>query len=167
MLLAVGFESTDAEMARRADTDLRYFERVCSNVDQGCFIDGARIILAFGCVPFRAHAQGSVGRKNGGKRRPIGDLGSNRKHEFDEAGLPVGIVNELVRKADFAKENKVNMAHNAHANAMLQDVARIWGERVLCTTDDFKDFFQPTDVGAIPGLSYDCAVAYDRGAPGR
>jgi hypothetical protein len=141
MSLAFGFDSTDSEMVRRTGSDLRYLERVCSNADQGCFIDGTRIILAFGCLPFRAHAQGSVGRKNGGKRRPIGDLGCNRKHEFDNAGISVGIVNELVRGADFPKENKTNIAHNMHANSVLQHAARIWGERVVCATDDFKDFF--------------------------
>jgi hypothetical protein len=141
MSLSIGFDKADKEMVRRTDSELRYLESVCSNNAHKIDIDGETMLAAFGVIPFRAHPQGTVPRKYDTRRRIIGDLGGNRKVEFDSSGRLVGILNDLIRTAGFPREGKVALYEAMHANSILQHAARIWGEQVLCFTDDFKDFF--------------------------
>ena len=141
MSLADGFPSVDKEVARRASNEFRYLKRVLASGDHEFNLGVERVMLAFGCVPFRAHPQGTVSRKLENRPRLIGDLGGNRKVLLDFIGKHVGIVNELVRQAGFPKEVKAMLPQDMHANCVLQHAARIWGEPVIGWTDDFKDFF--------------------------
>ena len=107
MSLADGFSRVDKEVDRRASDEFKYLERVFASKDHEFNLGLERSMLAFGCVPFRARPQGTVSRKLENRPRLIGDLGGNRKVLYDFIGKHVGIVNELVRNADFPKMSRL------------------------------------------------------------
>ena len=138
--LADGFESVDKELDRLEDNG--YLRFIARNEGHLMKLDDGDLVIAIGCCPFRAGAQGSVGRAYEDRRRRLNDAGAPRKPLFDNGRIECLAVNRMINEsaAPNPHENKTTTAAALQSNVVLQHASFIFKEPLHCFSDDLKDF---------------------------
>ena len=139
--LADGFESADKELNRLEDNG--YLRFIASNAGHLLRLDDEELVLAIGCCPFRAGAQGSVGRAYEDRRRRLNDAGAPRNTLVDKMMIECVSLNQMVTDSTSPNphENTTNTAASLQSNVVLQHASHIYKAPLHCYSDDLKDFF--------------------------